>query len=114
MPLLLDNNLSYRVVEEIADVFHASTHVKFHGMETASDEQIWEFAKYNGLTIVSKDSDFLQRSMVNGHPPKVVWLRIGNCSTQDVVTALISSSERIEAFLQDDTESLLVLDRPFG
>ena len=59
--------------------------------------------------IVSKDSDFRQLAFLYGPPPKVVWLRIGNASTADVLGLLLDSVEVIEAFVAGDEESLLVL-----
>jgi predicted nuclease of predicted toxin-antitoxin system len=45
----------------------------------ADDQQIWEYARAQGLIIVSKDTDFRERSFVDGHPPKVIWLDVGVC-----------------------------------
>ena len=50
----------------------------------SSDTDIWEFAKSNDYIIVSKDSDFHQRSFVIGFPPKVIWIQKGNCSTNEI------------------------------
>ena len=53
-------------------------------MEQTDDRLIWERAKQDGLTIVSKDSDFYQRAVLFGHPPKVIWIKRGNCPTKQV------------------------------
>jgi predicted nuclease of predicted toxin-antitoxin system len=64
MRLLLDENLSHRILLEIADLFPGSAHVKTHDLLRTDDEKIWDFAKRNGFAIISKDSDFHQRSLV--------------------------------------------------
>lgn len=109
MKLLLDENLSDRIVGQIADLFPDSTHVKIHGLTQSDDTAVWNFAKQYGYTIASKDADFHQRSLVHGHPPKFIFLRIGNCSTAAVVQLLRSNSSLIEAFDSDSATSVLIL-----
>jgi predicted nuclease of predicted toxin-antitoxin system len=84
MKLLFDENLSHKLLWPLADLFHGSVHVRDLGLKAADDPVAWEYAKNNGLMIVSKDSDMHQRSFVFGYPPKVVWVRLGNCSTSEV------------------------------
>ncbi len=88
MKLLLDQNLSRKLVTMLADMYPGSTHVSALNLHQATDAIIWAFAKESNFTIVSKDSDFHQRSFLEGWPPKVVWLRLGNCSTQDIANCL--------------------------
>ena len=71
-----------------------------------------EWAKQHGFTIVSKDTDFYQRSIFYGHPPKFVWLRVGNWPTRLILSLLRSRHEIIREFIQTETESLLVIERP--
>lgn len=78
-------------------------------MARASDDAIWELARDGGFTIVSKDGDFQQRSFVHGPPPKVVWLKVGNCSTQDVERVIRSRHAEILRFLEAQDAALLVL-----
>src|SRR2546423_15076214 len=84
MRLLFDENLSHKMGRLLADLFPDSVHVREVGLKAADDPLVWEYAKSNDLMIVSKDSDMHQRSFVLGYPPKVVWVRLGNCSTADV------------------------------
>jgi predicted nuclease of predicted toxin-antitoxin system len=107
--LLLDENLSDRIVHKIADVFPESAHVKTHGLVRTSDTLIWSFAKKNGFTIVSKDADFHHRSLVLGQPPKLIFLRIGNCPTDEIIRTLRTNSAHIRAFDADPSASILVL-----
>ncbi|MGO9336147.1 MAG: DUF5615 family PIN-like protein [Terracidiphilus sp.] len=79
MKLLLDENLSPRLVASVGDLYPNSTHVEDCGLLAAPDEQVWRFALENGFAIVTKGSDFSERSVLDGCPPKVIWLRIGNC-----------------------------------
>lgn len=81
MKLLLDQNLSRRLVAKIAGSYRESTHVADVGLGTASDRAIWEWAGERGYVVVSKDTDFRQLAFLYGPPPKVVWLRVGNVST---------------------------------
>lgn len=75
------------------------------------DSAILEWARQHGFAIVSKDTDFYQRCIIFGHPPKLIWLRTGNCSTRLITDLLRSRCELIREFLQSGTESLLVLER---
>jgi predicted nuclease of predicted toxin-antitoxin system len=109
MRLLFDENLSHRLVGLLADLFPASVHVRDVGLKAADDPAVWEYAKGNGLVIVSKDSDMRQRSFTSGYPPKVIWVRLGNCSTSDVANLLRKRSAAIEAFQQDAEASFLSL-----
>jgi len=88
MTLLFDHNLSPRLVQSLVDAFPGSLHVRTIGLHKASDNAVWDYAAEHGLTIVSKDADFRQRSFLEGHPPKVIWIRRGNCRTGDIETLL--------------------------
>lgn len=78
-------------------------------MDRASDTEVWRWAAEHGYAIVSKDADFHQRSLLFGAPPKVVWLRIGNCSVAESVTALRERYLPIRRFVEDPTSAFLVL-----
>ena len=90
MKLLLDENLSDRIVSQIVDLYPGSSHVKQHGLVQTSDTVIWSFAAANDFVIVSKDSDFHQRSLLLGAPPKFVFLKVGNCPTSRITSLLRS------------------------
>lgn len=109
MKLLLDQNLSRRLVDHLQVDFPGSTHVASIGLDTSTDREIWEFAGAGDFVVTSKDSDFRQLAFLLGAPPKVVWLRVGNTSTTDILAVLLSHTERIERFVNDADESLLVL-----
>lgn len=109
MKLLLDQNLSPRLVRELSDLFPGCAHVRDLGLASADDQVVWAHAKANGFVIVSKDSDFHQRSFVYGAPPKVIWVRLGNCPTARIATLLRSRIAEITAFTDDPAEAFLIL-----
>lgn len=103
MKLLLDQNISRKLVKELGDLFPGSNHVYLLGLHKASDEDIWNYARDNGFTIVTQDSDFNERSLVYGYPPKVIWLRTGNISTQNIKQLLKQHRQDIILFGKDKT-----------
>lgn len=109
MKLLLDENLSDRIIHRIIDLYPNSEHVKTLGLINTDDAIIWEYAKTNNFVIVSKDSDFYQRSLLYGHPPKFIYLRIGNSPTSKIVQILRDNFDAIAQFKVLESESILVL-----
>jgi predicted nuclease of predicted toxin-antitoxin system len=109
MKLLFDQNLSHRLITILADDYPDCQHVRNVGLREASDSVVWEYAKRNGFMIVSKDSDFHQRSLVLGHPPKVIWVKLGNCSTSEVMNLLRQHVSTIKQFEADETATFLIL-----
>jgi predicted nuclease of predicted toxin-antitoxin system len=79
MKLLFDENLSPKLPNRLSDLFPNSLHVRDVGMKATIDPIVWDYAKDNNLMIVSKDADMHDLSLVFGSPPKVIWLRLGNC-----------------------------------
>jgi len=108
-PTLLDQNLSPKLCGMLSDVFPLAAHVRDFDLQEADDVTVWEFARTNGYTIVSKDSDFHQRSFVYGHPPKVVWIRCGNVSTLEIATIVRHHATRLAEFQADRDASLLII-----
>ena len=80
MKLRFDHNLSPRLVALLADIFAGSSHLSFVGLERVSDQDVWNDALAHGYTIVTKDTDSSEFGLLRGFPPKVIWLRIGNCA----------------------------------
>lgn len=109
MKLLFDQNLSHRLIPVVAIEYPRSVHVRDVGLGGADDDAVWNYAAQNGLAIVSKDSDFQQRALLYGHPPKVVWVRLGNCTTAAVGALLRARCDDLLAFDADATAALLVL-----
>jgi predicted nuclease of predicted toxin-antitoxin system len=109
MKLLFDQNLSHRLLALLAADFPGSEHVRNAGLATGSDSAVWSYAAAQGLTIVSKDTDFQQRAARLGCPPKVVWVRLGNCPTAAVAALLRSRQADLLAFEADPKASFLSL-----
>jgi predicted nuclease of predicted toxin-antitoxin system len=107
--LLLDQNLSPRLAHTLAAIYPDTTHVRDVGLQAADDDTVWAYAAEHGFVIVSKDADFHQRSFVLGPPPKVVWIRRGNCSTVDIERILRNHESDLLAFERDDQEAFLAL-----
>jgi predicted nuclease of predicted toxin-antitoxin system len=109
MKLLFDENLSPQLPNRLKDLFPNSLHVRDVGMKATSDPIVWNYAKDNDLMIVSKDADMHDLSLVFGNPPKVIWVRLGNCSTSQVENLLRRDFDVIRAFYEDKDLSLLAL-----
>ena len=109
MKLLFDENLSHRLVGNLSDLYPDSEHVRSAALKEASDTEVWEFALAQSYIIVSKDSDFHQRSLLLGFPPKVIWVKLGNCSTRLVETLLRDHAAIIAEFEADSTAAFLIL-----
>lgn len=107
MKLLFDENLSPRLPKAVADVFPGSAHVHDLGLGAADDLAIWEAAKQGGFAIVSRDADYNDLSVLRGNPPKLIWIRHGNCSTGEIEDMLRRHAEAMRSFLA--TEDLAVL-----
>jgi predicted nuclease of predicted toxin-antitoxin system len=107
--LLLDHNLSPRLIRMLAEVYPACEHVHNLGMDTASDTEIWNYAREHGFTIVSKDSDFHRRSLMLGAPPRVIWLRLGNASVGETADLLRERFIAIRHFHDESGAAVLAL-----
>lgn len=95
MKLLLDQNLSYRIIKPLTDVYPGSMQVSMLQMGRAADREIWEYARQNGYSIVTMDADFHEYSMLENAPPLVVWLRCGNQPTKVILEKLLHNREII-------------------
>jgi predicted nuclease of predicted toxin-antitoxin system len=107
--LLFDQNLSDRLVRLLDDDYSGSIHVRNVGLARADDEDVWRYALDQKLVIISKDSDFHQRSLLRGHPPKVVWVQTGNCTTDRIAQLLGQHREDLGGFADDPEASFLIL-----
>lgn len=83
-------------MQRLADIFPDASHVQFEGMTAATDTEIWEFAKAGSFCIVTQDADFAEKSRLYGSPPKVIWLRCGNATTDKVESILRFGIEAIQ------------------
>ena len=111
MRFTFDENLAPRLATTLSDIYPGSIHITDCGLRGAPDIEVWQYALKNGFAIVSKDSDFARRSFLVGSPPKVIWLRFGNCTTTRVDFVLRNTVERVHAFERGE-KSCLVLTHP--
>jgi len=109
MRLLFDENLSPRLAEDLATEHPRSVHVRHIGLLGGGDTRIWNYAREHGLSIVSKDTDFRERSFVEGFPPKIIWLDVGNAGTAAILELLRRERGRLEGFESQEEASLLIL-----
>ena len=112
MSLLFDENLSRRLIRRLEAAYPQSEHIELVGLKGHTDLEVWEYAAVHDATVVSKDNDFRQLSFLKGHPPKVIWLSVGNAGTDAIAELLALHRESVQAFLSDPEASLLVLDLP--
>ena len=100
MKLLFDNNLSGKLTEVIQPYFPESKHVVDLGVSHFDDKEIWEFAKDGSYSIVTKDRDFYYLATTLGHPPKIIWLTVGNCRNKMILELLLKTSMKFLNFYQ--------------
>jgi predicted nuclease of predicted toxin-antitoxin system len=110
MKLLFDQNLSPKLAGIFAKQFEGSKHIQELNLEEADDSFVWEYARKGEFTIVTKDNDFNNFVAFWGFPPKVIWIRRGNCSTSDIKELLNSNIEMIKSFILDSTNGILTFN----
>ncbi len=101
MKLLFDQNISFRVANKLRLVFPDCGQVRELNLEDKTDREIWNFAKKEGYTIVTFDADFYDLVTLYGHPPKIVWLRISNTSSDNLIAIFQKHAELIKTFVSD-------------
>jgi predicted nuclease of predicted toxin-antitoxin system len=107
--LLLDENLSRRLVPFLQDEFPGTSHVTTLGLERATDREIWEFARLNDFAIVTSDADFEELSLLLGAPPFVIWLKGGNASKSQTLNLLTSHTVFLRQCLREGRACVEIL-----
>jgi len=98
MKILLDANISWKLVNSLKPVYGECAHVDLIGLRIPADDIIiWNYALENGYTIITKDSDFLNLLEIKGFPPKIVLLKTGNNSSR----ALLELLKKIKPIIED-------------
>lgn len=110
MKLLLDQNISYKVARLLENSFAEVKHVSKLGLVNVADTAIWDFAKINGYSIVTFDSDFIDLAVLYSSLPKIIWLKFGNAPNLKVANKIISHREEIHEFLSDDKNEIFFLE----
>ena len=111
MKLLFDHNLSPSLVNSLAVIYPNSNHLYLMQLDQESDYTVWEIAKNQDYIIVTKDTDFNELSILRGFPPKVIWIRSGNCTTKTIELMLKNNHEIILSFAEDQNTGILALYR---
>ena len=107
--LLFDEPLSEELCKALADVFPGSLHLRLLGQGGVQDPTVWDLARHHGCLVVSKDEDFQRLAVLRGAPPKFVWIRLGNSSTDDIARLLRRSYDDIMRFNEQDEATVLEL-----
>ncbi|MGI8990797.1 MAG: DUF5615 family PIN-like protein [Bryobacteraceae bacterium] len=114
MKLLLDENLSPRVVPRLDSLFPGLIHVRDVGLKQADDQGIWEWAKANVFTVVTTDGDFVALAHRFGWPPKVIHIEPCDFPLRVIEDLLRRSAVRITEFERDSNSGLLSLRLPIA
>ncbi len=109
--ILIDNNLSPKLVRRLATVFEGIQHVADFNMEASDDITVWRFAKANNFSILTKDTDFINLVTMQGFPPKVIRMNTGNLPTIIIESILLRDEQFIKSFLNSTTHGILEITR---
>ena len=109
MKLLFDENLSRRLVPNLLDVFPGTIHVADVDMLRTPDPDIWQYARENDFTIVTKDDDFLALAHPFGPPPKLIMVEMGNCSNAVLAERLREPAVRLNEFVTHTRAGIIKL-----
>ena len=110
MKLLLDQNISRKLILDLDKIFSGTAHISNFNLEKETDKKIREFAFENNFTIVTQDADFFEKMLLKGFPPKIVWLKCGNTSTKNILKIIIENQKAIEHLHNDKTLGCLELE----
>ena len=109
MKLLFDHNLSPRLIDRLKDLYPNSNHLFNLQLDTVEDFIVWQYALEHEFTIVTKDSDFSELITLRGFPPKIIWIRIGNCKTDKIESLIRSHNQEIQTFNIELSLGVLIL-----
>lgn len=107
--LLFDQNLSPTLVDRLSDIYPEASHTSYEDLGTSKDRDIWTFAREHDYIIVTKDSDFNSLLALKGPPPKVIWIRTGNCTTDTIERLLRENADEIHELSENREQELLEL-----
>ncbi len=101
MKLLLDQNLSHRIIKPLIAAYPDSTQVSLLAMGKSTDKIIWDYASEHDYTIVTLDADFHEYSLLWGGPPLIIWLKCGNQPKRVILSKLLENRDIIEKSASD-------------
>jgi len=111
MRLLFDQNISFRILKIIPELFIGSSHIKTEGLTNSTDFEIWEYARIHNFIIVTHDSDFHDLYLLKGFPPKILWFQTGNLQTSELALILKNRQNDIVEFSINDKLGCLEISR---
>ena len=106
MRFIVDAQLPPALARFLASLGEDAIHVLDAGLMEANDGEIWSFALQNDWVIITKDEDFQIRASVSKQYPRIVWVRVGNCSKQKLLDVFSKHWAAIKQEL--DTGAFLV------
>ncbi len=106
---LLFDHISPSLINCLQDLYPDSNHVYRLGLDRVPDTEVWEYARLEEFLIVTKDADFSDLCILRGFPPKIVWIRRGNCKTVDIETILRNHYDYIEELSSSEAIGVLTL-----
>jgi predicted nuclease of predicted toxin-antitoxin system len=109
--LLFDEQLAEDLCDLLRDAFPDSLHVRQLRGSGASDESVWQLAREHHCVLVTKDEDFHRLCVLRGAPPKVIWIRLGNCTTAEIASLLLEYRSDIQRFVDQEEATFLELGR---
>jgi len=111
MRLLFDQNISFRILKKLPEIYEGSSHVKTEGLLDSSDFEIWEYARIHEFIIVTQDSDFNNLYLLKGFPPKILWFQTGNLQTSELALILKNRQNDIVEFSINDKLGCMEISR---
>lgn len=109
MKLLLDENLSRRLVTALQTRFPGSSQVSLLGLERATDAQLCDYASREGFVLCSKDDDFHRLVAARGYEPRLIQILLGNVRNDVVLSALLTQADRIEEAFRDPAVGVVLI-----
>lgn len=110
MKLLLDENLSRRLVPALQARFPGSSQVALLGMERATDAELCEHAEQHGFVICSKDDDFQRLVAARAYRPRLVLVALGNVGNDAVLAALLAAADRLQRAFDDPATGVVMIE----
>jgi predicted nuclease of predicted toxin-antitoxin system len=107
--LLFDHNLSPSLINLLEGLYPDSNHVYRLNLDQVPDMEVWEYARREDFLVVTKDADFSELCLIRGFPPKIIWIRRGNCKTADIEAILRNHYNDIQELNDSETAGVLTL-----
>jgi len=107
--LLLDENLSERLLQPLTELFPGSEHIRSLANTGASDRLLWDLARTGPFILTTRDEDFVGMSVLRGSPPKVVWLNVGKSRNAVIAALLQTHATDIQRFAEHEEYTFLAI-----